>query len=30
MIAAGASEEPGKSVYAERVLETAISGFQFP
>lgn len=29
MVAAGASDEPGMRVYAERVLQTAISGFQF-
>jgi aromatic ring-opening dioxygenase catalytic subunit (LigB family) len=29
MVAAGASEGPGEKVYGERVLETAISGFQF-
>lgn len=29
MVAAGASEEPGKHVFAEKVLETAISGFRF-
>lgn len=29
MVAAGASEAPGMHVYAEQVLETAISGFRF-
>ncbi len=29
MVAAGASEAPGKSDYREHVLETAISGFRF-
>ncbi len=29
MVAAGASEAPGEQVYAEKVLEAAISGFRF-
>lgn len=29
MVAAGAATGPGKRVYSEKVLETAISGFQF-
>lgn len=29
MVAAGASTQPGERIYAETVMETAISGFQF-
>jgi aromatic ring-opening dioxygenase catalytic subunit (LigB family) len=29
MVAAGAADAPGRRVYGERVLETAISGFRF-
>ncbi len=29
MVAAGASEQPGETIYSERVLQTAISGFSF-
>lgn len=29
MVAAGAAEGPGKKIYGEHVLKTAISGFAF-